>query len=56
MREAAEKAAVQKMQDMVVTPKEIDIIAQDSAKILADGINLALHRDITLDEIAEYMF
>ncbi len=56
VREAAEKAAVQKMQDMVVTPKEIDIIAQDSAKILADGINLALHRDITLDEIAEYMF
>lgn len=56
VREAAEKAAVEKMQDMVVTPKEIDIIAEDSAKILADGINLALHRDITLDEIAEYMF
>ena len=56
VRDAAEKAATQKMQDMVVTPKEIDVIAEDSAKILADGINLALHRDICLDEIAEYMF
>ena len=42
--------------DMIVTPKEIDVVASDSARIIADGINLALHRGMELDEIKAYMF
>ncbi len=56
VEDAAKKIASFSMEDMVVTPKEIDIIAKDSAKIIADGINLALHQDISLKEIQSYMF
>ena len=56
VEDAAKKIASFSMEDMVVTPKEIDIIAKDSAKIIADGINLALHHDISLKEIQSYMF
>lgn len=53
--DAAMKIAKIKMDDMVVTPKEIDIVAADSAKIIADGINLALHKGLSLEEISAYM-
>lgn len=56
LEDAARKMASFSMEDMVVTPKEIDIIAKDSAKIIADGINLALHDNISLNEIQSYMF
>ncbi len=44
------------IQELVVTPKEIDSLASDSAKIIGDAINLALHKEISLKEVAEYMF
>ena len=53
---AALKMASFLEEDMVVTPKEIDVIAKDSAKIIADGINMALNKDIPLKEIESYMF
>ncbi|MBR6766246.1 MAG: GPR endopeptidase [Clostridia bacterium] len=53
---AAKRIASYSGEDMVVTPKEIDVIAQDTAKILSDGINLALHDNIPLKEIQAYMF
>ncbi len=56
VEDAARKMASFSMDDMVVTPKEIDIIAKDSAKIIADSINLALHDNISLSEIQSYMF
>ncbi len=50
---AAKKIATK--EDMVVTPKEIDVTVSDSAKIISDGINLALHQ-LSLNEISAYMF
>lgn len=41
--------------DMVVTPKEIDIMIEDASQILSDGINLALH-DISYEEIKNFSF
>ena len=41
--------------DMVVTPKEIDVIVKDCAGVIADGINLALNK-LSKDEITAYMF
>lgn len=35
-------------QGMFVSPKEVDSLISQSARIVAGGINLALHRDITL--------
>ncbi len=40
--------------DFVVTPKEIDSEVEDISKIIANGINIALHEGITLDDIDRY--
>lgn len=42
--------------DMVVTPKEVDIIVKDCAKIIADSINFAFHKNMAPEEIEAYMF
>lgn len=36
---------------MFITPREIDSFVAHSAKLLAYGINFALHRDLTLEDI-----
>ena len=41
--------------DMIVTPKEIDKVVEDLARIIADGLNIALHQHITLEEAHRYM-
>lgn len=41
--------------DMIVTPKEIDKVIEDLARIIADGLNIALHQHITLEEAHRYM-
>ncbi len=40
--------------DFVVTPKEIDSEVASIAEIIANGINIALHEGITLDDIDRY--
>ncbi len=40
--------------DFVVTPKEIDTLVEDIAHIIANGINIALHEGITLEDIDRY--
>lgn len=42
--------------DMIVTPKNIDSIINDCSGIIAYGINTALHRNITAEEIADFMY
>lgn len=41
--------------DMIVTPKEIDKVVGDLARIIADGLNVALHQNMTLEETRRYM-
>ena len=36
---------------MMVTPREIDTYVSDSAKLIAYGINFALHQDLTLEDV-----
>lgn len=36
---------------MMVTPREIDSFVSDSAKLLAYGLNFALHKDLSLEDI-----
>lgn len=41
--------------DLVVTPKEMDLFIGDISRVISDAINLALHENITLEEVDEYM-
>lgn len=41
--------------DMIVTPKEIDKAVQDLARIISDALNLALNKNMTLEEVRRYM-
>ncbi len=40
--------------DFVVTPKEIDVAVEKISDIVANGINIALHEGITLEDINRY--
>ena len=41
--------------DLVVTPKDVDVFIDDIAGIISDGLNLAMHKDISLDEINTFL-
>ena len=41
--------------DLVVTPKEIDVLITDMARVIAGGINSALHPGIGPEEITRYL-
>lgn len=41
--------------DLVVTPKEVDMLIDDISQIISDGLNLALHEDITLEESRRFL-
>ncbi len=42
-------------ENMFVTPKEVDAVIERLSSIIANGINIALHRGITLEDIGKYM-
>ena len=41
--------------NLVVTPKEMDEVIDKMAKIIANGINIALHKDIDFNDIDRYI-
>lgn len=41
--------------DLIVTPKEIDEAIEKISKIIANGLNIALHQGITLDDVNRYV-
>lgn len=42
--------------NMVVTPKDIDALIEDLAKIIANAINISLHPSIDIEDIDRYLF
>ncbi len=38
-----------------VTPKDIDIVIDKMAKTIANGINLAVHKNLTIEEVESYI-
>ena len=42
--------------DMVVTPKNIDELVAQAASVLALGLNLALHKNLSVEEIRAFPF
>lgn len=41
--------------ELVLTPKDIDLVIDRAAKVIANGINLAVHKNLTIDEIESYV-
>lgn len=41
--------------ELVVTPKEVDVLIADSARMIAGALNAALHPGITKEEISRYV-
>ncbi len=41
--------------DFFITPRDSDTVAAGAARLIAAGINLALHEGMTLEELAEYL-
>ncbi|HOJ09719.1 MAG TPA: GPR endopeptidase [Clostridiales bacterium] len=41
--------------NLIVTPKEIDEVVERIAKVIANGLNIALHQGITLDDVDRYL-
>ncbi|MBR6729122.1 MAG: GPR endopeptidase [Clostridia bacterium] len=42
------------LQQFIVTPKDVDLLIDRISKVVANGINLALHKDITFEDIEAY--
>ena len=41
--------------NMMVTPKDIDLVIDRCAKTVANGINMALHKNISFKDIESYV-
>ncbi len=50
------KAAIEpEFGNMIVAPKDVDNIIEDISSVIANGINISLHRGITLSDIDRYV-
>ncbi len=41
--------------DLIVTPKEVDIIVDSVSRVISNGINLALQPSLDLEDINQFM-
>ena len=41
--------------NLIVTPKEIDEVIEKVSKVIANGLNIALHQGITMDDVNRYV-
>ena len=49
------KSASEVLTGFIVTPKDIDSLIEKAAEIIAGGINLALHKNITLKDAEAFV-
>lgn len=49
------RALTKNVGNMMVTPKDIDLVIERASKTVANGINLALHKDLSFEEIESYV-
>lgn len=50
-----QKTLSKNIERLMVTPKDIDLVIERAAKTVANGINLALHKDLTFEEIESFV-
>ena len=59
-RKEAQKQVIQNilqpfLKDMIVAPKGIDKLIRDTSRVIAGGINIALHPDVKTDNVSLYL-
>jgi len=55
IKDTVNKVLSEKLGAMIVTPKEIDMLVDDAADMVASGLNFALH-GISEEEIKSYLY
>lgn len=50
-----ERVVSERLGDLIVTPREVDALVERMAGIVAEGINLALHPGLDMEEVAQLM-
>lgn len=53
-REYIDNALSDAMREMVLTPKEVDLATDKISKLIANGINIFLQKNMTIDEIESF--
>ncbi len=54
-RENIKRALSRNIGELVVTPKDIDLVVEKTSKTVANGINMALHENLTFEDIESYV-
>lgn len=49
------KALTKNIGGLMVTPKDIDLVVEKTSKTVANGINMALHENLTFEDIESYV-
>lgn len=49
------KALTKNISGLMVTPKDIDLVIEKTSKTVANGINMALHKNLTFEDIESYV-
>ena len=49
------KALTKNIGGLMVTPKDIDLVIEKTSKTVANGINMALHENLTFEDIESYV-
>lgn len=49
------RTLAQNIGSLMVTPKDIDLVIEKTSKTVANGINLALHENLTFEDIESYV-
>ncbi len=55
LQELIEKVSSSEGAEMIVTPKDIDAVVEGCARVIANALNIALHENISLDDVKTYM-
>ena len=53
--EMIKKALTRNISGLMVTPKDIDLVIEKTSKTVANGINMALHKNLTFEDIESYV-
>lgn len=54
-KDIIKKALTKNMGKLMVTPKDIDLVIEKTSKTVANGINMALHENLTFEDIESYV-
>lgn len=54
-RDLVQKVLQPYLRELIVTPKEVDVLIEEIAKVVAGALNIALHPGVSPDEVFRYL-